>query len=457
MSGNEDAQADWVERFTGVKVANLRRRDGKIQTALDEIGVQAEVRQRLGHATAAQDLRDERARLDDERDDARDADDGKAALRELGAVKKEARGVVPAAVDKSAREGLRRAIAKLLDRVDFEINQSDDGRAKTGLENRQKGLRQRLAAVDDQTSKSDLEALQRSGLSLLDDALKAGYTDKYRRKEIPDQRNKAYKAMLEDRFGFTVESPYVDLARFYDAMSLVPLEHVQHDSLQSIKVSDAGGALGDYSDSAKRIRIDVAKVKERPKIEYAVDGSKKKLDTFNVATVHEVGHAVDDKAGIMANPGHQSYGGWGVDIGLDAVADAYWNALETKIGNTFKAVVLEQIKEALDGKPAKRPHGLSDDDWKVVSPALGTCQTLRKDETPWKTPRAVGTTVYHYTYGKWYSYSKQARDAVTVRDYQWRAPGEWFAELYAASWITKQKPAAAVNADAAKFMYRDPK
>ena len=196
MSGNEDAQADWVERFTGVKVANLRRRDGKIQTALDEIGVQAEVRQRLGHATAAQDLRDERARLDDKREDARDADDGKAALRELGAVKKEARGAVPAAVDKSAREGLRRAIAKLLDRVDFEINQSDDGRAKTGLENRQKGLRQQLAAVDDQTSKSDLEALQRSGLSLLDDALKAGYTDRYRRKEIPDQRNKAYKAML---------------------------------------------------------------------------------------------------------------------------------------------------------------------------------------------------------------------------------------------------------------------
>jgi hypothetical protein len=457
MSGHEDEQADWVERFTGVKVANLRRRDNKVQAALDEIGVQADVRQRLGHAQAAQDLRDERDRLADDRDEARDADTGKAALRELAVVKQEARGVVPAAVDKAARDGLRRAIAKLLDNIDHQIGQSDDGRAKTRLEDRQKALRQKFTAVDDKTSKSNLESLQGSALSLLDDALKAGYSDKYRRVMIPNERDRAYKDMLESRYGFKVETPLVDLKRFYAAMDLIPMEHVNQTSLKSIKVSDAGGALGDYDGSAKRIRIDVAKVKERPKIEYQVDGSKKTLDTFNVATVHEVGHAVDDKAGIMANPGHQSYGGWGVDIGLDAVADAYWAELEKTIGATYKAAVLAELKSALEGKPAKRPTGLPDDAWKLVGKAFAACQEVRKDATPWKTPRPVGDTVYHFTYNKWYSYSKQARDAVTVRDYQWRAPGEWFAELYAASWITKKKPAAAVNADAAKFMYRDAK
>ena len=36
-----------------------------------------------------------------------------------------------------------------------------------------------------------------------------------------------------------------------------------------------------------------------------------------------------------------------------------------------------------------------------------------------------------------------ARAPTKVNNYQWRAPGEWFAEVYAISWLSKKKPPAA--------------
>lgn len=48
---------------------------------------------------------------------------------------------------------------------------------------------------------------------------------------------------------------------------------------------------------------------------------------------------------------------------------------------------------------------------------------------------AIGRRVYDEAYnGQWYSYAAAAR-ARQVRDYQFRAPGEWFAEIYAAYYL----------------------
>ena len=53
---------------------------------------------------------------------------------------------------------------------------------------------------------------------------------------------------------------------------------------------------------------------------------------------------------------------------------------------------------------------------------------------------AIGDRVYHEAYaGSWVSYRLAAR-AQGITGYQFRAPAEWFAELYAAFWSKKLNP-----------------
>lgn len=61
--------------------------------------------------------------------------------------------------------------------------------------------------------------------------------------------------------------------------------------------------------------------------------------------------------------------------------------------------------------------------------------TLSSDSAPWNTTPAVtlnGKFIQEaYSWGKWVSYDVSARTR-QVSNYQFRAPGEWFAEAYAA-------------------------
>jgi hypothetical protein len=92
--------------------------------------------------------------------------------------------------------------------------------------------------------------------------------------------------------------------------------------------------------------------------------------------------------------------------------------------------------------------------WKAAERVLTECEKLASDTSPWKNPRPAGAVAYHTTYKKWYGYKLSARKVMQVSEYQWRSPVEWFAELYAATWITKAKPPASINSDAARFMFR---
>jgi hypothetical protein len=76
---------------------------------------------------------------------------------------------------------------------------------------------------------------------------------------------------------------------------------------------------------------------------------------------------------------------------------------------------------------------------------------------PWEKlsqEKIVGDRAAHQTSGdEWWSYSVAEREAATVRPYQWRAPGEWFAELYAYSWFRKEDPPAAIGKKVRSYLY----
>jgi hypothetical protein len=448
MSGNEEEQRLWARRVLAWESATAKLR---------EIEVQAAVRDTLGHATEAQALRATRQRLGDELVRALSDNDLAGGVATAEQLSRQAGTVVPAAVQASSAKGQYKALAKLVETVGDEIHLTDaTGRTKDKLDARLADMRRRFAPLRDTSPKDQLDALEDSARDLLDDALKEGYLDEFRRDMVPDRRNGTYAEMIAERYGVNVNFGFdkkVDLGKLYDALSLLPREHVQTTSLTSIVMSlTEEGALGDYGN--KRIRIDAISVRKRPKTEYMVDGSSKSLDTMSVVTLHEVGHAVDDKAKIMATPSAESYGGWVPNVTARMVADAYWTTLAPNVDPRFKDALLEEIEGALGGGPAKRPNGMPDHEWAAARATLVACQELAKAKAPWKTPRAVGDVVYHCDRGTWHGYSMKARNAVSVSDYQWRSPAEWFAELYAASWATKTKPAAAVNPKAAEYMFR---
>ena len=53
----------------------------------------------------------------------------------------------------------------------------------------------------------------------------------------------------------------------------------------------------------------------------------------------------------------------------------------------------------------------------------------------------------------WWHYNPSSRNAQSVTSYQWRAPGEWFAELYAITWLKQVEPPAAVAMAARQYMF----
>jgi hypothetical protein len=387
---------------------------------------------------------------------ARGKGDSTAGYRELGDVMDQARAGMSVPIETEIATKTLAALEALSKRIRDALDQSDKKPGKSLL-GRADALDATIATMKKATNlnAAQVTKAEDGARKLLDDVLAIAYSaDRFRKEMVPDEKAKAYAAMLKARYGITTDSPMQPgIDKFYDALSLVPPFHAAHDSLTHVQISSAGGALGDYATSGKRIRIDTAQVKKKPTMQYVLNGSSSKLNTFNVTVLHEVGHSVDDKAGIMAHPGGADFGGWEIDLKIGYVADAYWESIKAKIGNDKKDVMVAAITEALGGKDPVRPAEVGDDLWRLAEPTLKICKEIAADKEPWVKARPVADRCFFQDKGVWRSYSLAARNALTVREYQWRSPAEWFAEIYAASWMMKKKPSGNVNQAAMTYMY----
>ena len=172
---------------------------------------------------------------------------------------------------------------------------------------------------------------------------------------------------------------------------------------------------------------------------------------FSWATLHEVAHAVDAKHKFMDTKGKDSkYGGW-MDYGGNYAPIA--KAVAKHFGASLSGpdlTKLEQYANTLMGNGKKAPTTPEETnvkDW---------VDSVREDKGLWwdgATTKAVaiGTKVYQEAYGNsWVSYDLAARNK-GIHGYQFRAPGEWFAELYAAYYSDKLKPSHPFVPDLAKL------
>ena len=171
----------------------------------------------------------------------------------------------------------------------------------------------------------------------------------------------------------------------------------------------------------------------------------KSVEYLSFAAAHEVGHGLDDERGFMTKNGAgESYGGW-ITYGssVQPICDAI-------VGDPRFAAFCatpehrKYVLDRLQNKPTTPPTGLAApaqaawvefNKWYTTATSgdvyrrQGDCDYLK-----------IGDRIYHEAYARqWVSYLAAARSKA-LTGYQFRAPGEWFAELYAGFRAKKLKP-----------------
>lgn len=269
------------------------------------------------------------------------------------------------------------------------------------------------------------------------------------------------KSAITARYGPDISGDFSskNIVSLYKILGKVPIEHVQSKSLKEVACHkfDDDYVAGDYSSTNKAIRI----------------GSEMSGSDFKSTTLHEVGHAVDDQKGVMKDGGPKEFGSWKVET-AESVAEAIYNHFRSELAaiemwspprsSTGVAQLptppsAESIRgylvEVLSGKQtsAKLPN---DEDQSLkfkldAHPAVAICENIRVKNKHWDqgdsgaNKNKVGDRVYQEAYaGSWYSYELAQRKGSRIRDYTFRAPGEWFADAYAEFYdkkLSKKHPA----------------
>lgn len=271
--------------------------------------------------------------------------------------------------------------------------------------------------------------------------------------------------LAEKRFGIVLTSDTghktLSAKAIWEAMAAVPASHAtKNPSLKSAKRetpnAGSGGAFSWFDksmeingrpndggtekfDKATREKaLGLPQSHDTASDPYApVDETPGNL--FNFTVLHEVGHAVDDRLGFMVGKaGDAAFGGWIQHTDLGVIASAVATAkkydrgyvLAKLNGGNPDAVAMEDDYEG--GEPK----------WKKAKEAVDAWYELAKKGQIWydyakSKAAAIDGVVYQEAYGnRWVSYLLAER-AKGVTAYQWRAPGEWFAELYMA-WFGKK-------------------
>jgi len=250
------------------------------------------------------------------------------------------------------------------------------------------------------------------------------------------------------------------LKNLYDTLGKVPVfpnAKLDKMTVTLMPTKQGAGEGGWYWESQKSIGIECKRPKDS--MDYGADlntlrdfpdpkaqdpdcapANKDKVNYFSWATLHEVGHAVDAKNGFMNKKGKDAkYGKWvKTDIAGAAKAVAgKFKALLTPADTDGEAGLEKYALGLLGGgttAPAT-PAQTKVKDWVATVKVGGE---MWWDGTACKNT-AVGDTVYQESYDDdWWTYSLSARTK-GIHGYQFRAPAEWFAELYAAYYSKKLK------------------
>lgn len=251
-----------------------------------------------------------------------------------------------------------------------------------------------------------------------------------------------------------------NLRRFYEVMSVLPPKDTRDNTSMKIfgyeDVKTQKGSV--YSGGPKEVVMREGNAHlsgvygfGRPHEVGVVDADcepadQEQVDFFSWNTLHEAGHAVDDQRSFMTGvAGNAAYGDWQEHGGnvtpvAQAIAGHYGFAEAT-------AYVAQYISDAGGTlAPPECPETVDPEVWEQRRRQVcAHVDMARAGNNPWASAAIagklnIGGRVYHESYdtGSWNSYAFAARKQA-ITGYQFRAPGEWFSELYAAYHSKKLK------------------
>ncbi|MBX3606980.1 MAG: hypothetical protein KF788_17005 [Piscinibacter sp.] len=157
------------------------------------------------------------------------------------------------------------------------------------------------------------------------------------------------------------------------------------------------------------------------------------VDFLAYAAAHEVGHGIDDQNGFMKRHQHlDEYGGWIVYGGsVQPLADI----VAPHFGLDKSAELRQYVFDKLQSKPPARPLPADPAEDQAMKDfeawhALATSKNIYRRQGDCDKIK-IGDYIYHEAYTRqWVGYKAAAR-MKGLTGYQFRAPPEWFAELYA--------------------------
>jgi hypothetical protein len=374
---------------------------------------------------------------------------------------------------------------KVLDKLDGILADLAAGTDKTNLMAEAAALRNTLAGVpalgSDAEKKTALFALGGKADDLFERAGKVSFTAILAGPDGAKELDQMVKtlgetnsdkdtqalciAAMEVRFKVKIDIPkgmsVARLPTLYALFAKVPASHVGHDKLTKLEYETDPDSKSSFYSGGKIVLNKIGDGSGDYTMQNQGDpGKKEKVNYFKATTLHEIGHAVDDKKKVMKME-NDDFGGWRKET-LDSVAAAmvetgFKSFIGTGKGSQADALALAKGLLGKGEAGAKKPGAPTDAlgsllaQWDAikVSPGWTNCLKVRNpDQSPWEKP-VVCTDgyAYHEAYpNDWYRYKHSTRSG-GVSDYQWRAPGEWFAELYAYHYML-DKPVPACVSDA---------
>lgn len=342
------------------------------------------------------------------------------------------------------------------------------GRLGEDLDYQKEALKQAALLPDEGKRKEALERINRrlqeieSHAAALDKAHKSVMGDI---EGTPDetQRSKIFEKALKDHYGLKITVPKgmsnTHFDRVFDMLGTVPRAQVNHGKLK--KLTYLAGEKDKGSGAYGSAEIDMGDFGSASKEEaYSVDGVTMPANSFDVTMLHEMGHALDDAKGIMNKlQGRSGCGGWKPetrDSTATVMAQAFQDSVTVSVELT-PSMVLAVIKDQLGGSSSRKPDAVDEDDWNALMTfVVDKVNPSMEDNEPWfNPPPSLGGRCYLEAYsGEWWSYEHAAVAKTKVNSYQWRSPAEWFAEVYAISWLKRTKPQSGVDAEVATYMWQ---
>jgi hypothetical protein len=223
-----------------------------------------------------------------------------------------------------------------------------------------------------------------------------------------------------------------------DLVSYVRIENTQRDKRR--EAGKAAGTGGWHHDSTNTVGMKVGDdldAENKTDEGDPLDG----VTRFDKVVRHEIGHAVDAQLDFMTSRGsEEKFGGWEEHEGdWEAILDVAMTAFGCPAeGGGSLVPPMEQIEAGLKEATAKRNWGKFTDeiyDIELMSHPLVVGLKNGIEGSPWYDGRLgmkIGDKIYVLSYkNQWHSYMAKTH-AQKVSTYQFRAPGEWFAEAYAA-------------------------